>query len=107
MIASAAIISNQGNFFDVRSCAQIDYVFYHFANYTVAFYPACAAYYSGENLNQHVVVEANMDGDPAQVGAALGVTFGMSFWLALTLHAVGVEIYVGVRVSSADLVMGC
>lgn len=99
MVISAVIMSNMGGFFEARRCAEIDYMFFHFENYTTAFYPECAGFYSG-NPDEEAVVAANIGGDPAQVSTALGLSFGMAVWLALALHAFGVETYVSIFAST-------
>jgi hypothetical protein len=35
-----------------------------------------------------------MDGNGSNANAVLSLGFGAAFWLAFTIHAVGVEIYV-------------
>lgn len=50
----------------------------------------------GGTSNGWVTVEANFWANGATFGAALGLSFGIAGWLALTLHAVGVEIYLRV-----------
>ena len=58
-------------------------------------YPACASYLNGTDVGQEAVVHADFGGDVStELGAALNMSFGMALWLALALHAVGVEIYV-------------
>ena len=37
------------------------------------------------------------NGVPSEIGAALGVSFGMALWMALIIHAAGVEIYVSTK----------
>lgn len=65
-------------------------------NRTLELYPACAAYFSGENPGQQTIVHANIVSptSAAEAGAAAGMPFGMALWLALVLHAIGIEIYV-------------
>lgn len=57
-------------------------------------YPDCAAFYSGENPDQFVVVGADMRGGITTAASAGGLTFGAALWLAMALHAIGVEVYV-------------
>ena len=83
-----------GSFYEARSCAELDYMLSHIQNFTEAQYPECKAWYTGENPNQHAIVLADQDGDIGEVSTALGVSFGMAVWLALAIHAIGVEIYV-------------
>ena len=42
--------------------------------------------------NTPVLVNANLNGQPEQIDAALGLSFGAALWLALALHAVGIEL---------------
>ena len=55
-------------------------------------YPVCApnANLSVDNM---AVVKAQYKGSPEQIGASLGISFGMAMWLALFIHAAGIEIY--------------
>jgi hypothetical protein len=57
-------------------------------------YPECASFYNGSNLQQYNLVNGNFNGQPAEVGVTLGTSFGPAGWLALAIHAIGVEIYV-------------
>lgn len=77
-----------------RPCDQIDFVFGHQQNITLLVYPECKAYYTGENPDQHALVEAKMGINPVEIGAFLGLSFGMGFCVALPLHALLVEVYV-------------
>lgn len=59
-------------------------------------YPECSTWANGENPDQMAVVAAKWTtpSSAAEVAASLAVPFGMGVWLALVVHAVGVEIYV-------------
>lgn len=57
-------------------------------------YPGCAAFLNGTNPDAHVAVEVNVNGGPEQFAAGTNYVFAGSLWLALVLHAVGLEIYV-------------
>lgn len=61
-------------------------------------YPDCDAFYSGEDLNKLTLVKATMSG-AMSAGATLGLAFGPALWLALVLHAVGIEVYVSFNIS--------
>jgi hypothetical protein len=62
---------------------------------TLSRFPECEAYFSGKNADQVVSVEAAMSGGGSPgVRAALNISFGAALWLALFIHAVGIEIYV-------------
>lgn len=62
-----------------------------------AVFPTCAAYVSGENRELWTIVPAQFSKapSPAHAAAGLQMAYGMGGWLALVLHALGVEIYVG------------
>ena len=58
-----------------------------------AAYPGCEPGNERFAADGNVVVKASMTGTAAQVGTALDVSFGMALWVALALHAFGVELY--------------
>jgi len=95
MIIMANIIGSTGEYYAYRPCAQIDYILGE--NRTRTLYTGCEAFYTGQNLDQYVLILARI-GQPgtnaATAGAALGESFGAAFWLALLLHAAGIEVYV-------------
>ena len=98
MILAAMLIGN--DYYTGYPCAQVDYTLGGEAK-TRELYPDCDAFYSGANPNQHVMVHATFSDGPGTLeaddmtrGAALGVAFGPAIWLALAIHAVGIEIYV-------------
>jgi len=94
MVIAATVVSQYGSFFEARRCEDIDYMFFNFQNYTELLYPECTAWYSGANPHQYAVVQANLNGDPAQASTALNMSFTMAAWLSLAMHAIGVEVYV-------------
>jgi hypothetical protein len=62
-------------------------------NVTINFYPLCAD--PSQLQDGAVVVHADIySGLPEKIGAAYRVSFGLCLWLALALHAVGIELYV-------------
>lgn len=63
-------------------------------NATLSKYPDCAPYFSGQDPFKQVAVEASFKEDPVGISVALGANFGAALWLALALHAIGIEIYV-------------
>ncbi|KAI1749440.1 hypothetical protein F4782DRAFT_533398 [Xylaria castorea] len=73
-------------------CDKVDFML---AGRTLALYPECASFYSGENLEQNVAVRAqfNHPTSVVEVAAALDSSFGMAYFIALLIHVVGVEIY--------------
>lgn len=60
----------------------------------LTYYPTCEAFANGTNLRKHAVVAATVGASPESGAAVLDITFGMSLWMALVLHTVGIEVYV-------------
>ncbi|KAI4140207.1 MAG: hypothetical protein LQ341_003934 [Variospora aurantia] len=54
-------------------------------------YPQCGQ--PGSTADTRAIVQAKFGTQPEQIGASLRMSFGMALWLALFLHAAGVEIY--------------
>jgi hypothetical protein len=95
MFASAAIISGFTSLSTTYPCAQINFTLGEEG--TLKYYPECIVYYNGTDLEQRVVVTPNFDSqNPIEIAAALGVSFGTAGWLALWIHAILVEVYVGI-----------
>ncbi|KAK4956609.1 hypothetical protein LTR10_006136 [Elasticomyces elasticus] len=75
-----------------RPCKQINFILG--PESTLQSYPDCAFYYNGTNPDQQVVVSAGFpNGNPAEIAAALGITFGGAGWLGLVIHAFFAELY--------------
>lgn len=91
--ATSRIVSGQG-YSAMRPCAQIDSDGILSAEAIQQAWPRCLAYFSGVDPGQQVLVDANYYGLPIEVNVALSIASGASALLALSLHAVGVEIYV-------------
>lgn len=91
------IISRIGTYYVARPCEQVAGTIGD-TNRTIELYPDCAAYFSGANPDQHTVVHADLLNatSAAEAGAAVSMPFGMALWLALAIHAIGIELYVGV-----------
>ncbi|PVH92313.1 hypothetical protein DM02DRAFT_282318 [Periconia macrospinosa] len=94
LVLSAQIISRVGSYYTSWPCAKLAFTIKDDVK-TAELYPECASYFNGSDLLKQASVHANFgdDGTGAEVGAAFNMTFGMALWLALLLHAVGVEIY--------------
>lgn len=94
MAISALIIGQIGGFFIAMPCKQIAYMG---GNATA--YPNCAADPSGQTA-----VLANLAAPQSveQAAAGLQITFGMAGWLALMMHAVGVEIYLALTPAEGE-----
>jgi hypothetical protein len=91
-MAITALIISGDEYFSPRPCAQIDYVLGQ--NQTRASFPECNAFYSGETPKKRVLVPANMNTSAMTAGATLGLSFGTALWLALAIHAIGIEVYI-------------
>ncbi|KAK4107926.1 hypothetical protein N656DRAFT_784686 [Canariomyces notabilis] len=91
MIIMATIISETGGYWAVRQCAQVNYTLGEAS--TRELYPDCEAFYSGEDPYKPTLIKATMNSSAMTAGATLGLSFGPATWLALFLHAVGVEVY--------------
>lgn len=95
MFLSAIITSKLGDYYTARPCYQIAFIYHGSEKITTKLYPQCAAYFNGSNHDQHVVIRTGFqNGRPEEISAGLGIGFGMALFLALAIHAVGVEIYV-------------
>lgn len=97
MIITALIVTKSGNYYMAQPCAKIAYIYANNASKTLQLYPECESYFEGSNHNQNVVVNLNFNGRSEQITASLGSGFGMALWLALGIHAIGVEVYVSLR----------
>ena len=89
MIISALIISSTGGYYRAMPCSEIAFIQDSREEFQANF-PQCFAV--NGTTDDWVAVKASFDGN-AQVATALGLNFGMAGWLALFMHAVGVEIY--------------
>lgn len=92
MISGTAIISALGGYYFPMECAKLDYMMED-GNSVLAAYPDCISYYNNTDPSKMALVQANFYGSIAQVAAGLNMTFGMALWLALLIHAIGVETY--------------
>ena len=93
MIISALIISKLPDYRTIMTCGELESI-YDSVEAMQSFYPQCGLPES--TADTMVIVEATFaNGQPEQIGASLRMSFGMALWMALFLHAVGVEIYLG------------
>ncbi|KAF2845209.1 hypothetical protein T440DRAFT_545307 [Plenodomus tracheiphilus IPT5] len=91
-IIATQIISNKG-YFVIWPCAKIEATLQNTTSWLDT-YPSCVSYADGTHLDQVSTVEASFGtGGAPKTGAALGLNFGMALWLAIAIHAIGVEIY--------------
>jgi len=97
MIISAQIVSATGDFWTVQSCAKLLDVIGK-EQQLVESYPSCASLIDANNFQAVTAVKANFSGSVEQLMSAMNITFGMAGWLALGLHAIGVEVYVSLSI---------
>ncbi|KOS36560.1 hypothetical protein ACN38_g12692 [Penicillium nordicum] len=103
---SAVIISMYpSGWYQVMPCAELLYI----ANSTqtaletaYSTYPVCSPSNSNMTVDSQVIVKANFNGEPEQIGAALAIGFPMAIWLALVMHAVGIEFYLRLTPKEAE-----
>jgi hypothetical protein len=96
MIIAALIISKLKNYHALQSCDQIASGY----DSTLIFqhkYPQCV----NTSRDMLIPVQANFKGGE-NVEAALGLSFGMALWLAIFMHLVGVEIYLGLTPTEGE-----
>lgn len=93
MIISAQIISAAGDFWSVQNCAKLLNIIED-SQTLVEQYPSCSSLVTDGNLKAIAAVNANFGGSTVELMSAMNVSFGMAGWLATSLHAIGVEIYV-------------
>jgi hypothetical protein len=102
MIIATQIISKQGSYYAVWPCSKIEFTLPN-AKMLVPSYPACAAYANGTDPSGVAAVKADLHGGTGvNAGAGLGVSFGMALWLALVIHAIGVEVYLNLTPKEAQ-----
>lgn len=96
MLSSAAIITRIGDYYQVQTCGEVAFNFGGSWNSphtlpppTLKLYPQCI----NGTMNTPVAVNANNGGFPEEVGASLGLGFGMALGLAVLVHVLGVELY--------------
>lgn len=89
-------VSGQG-YTAMRPCAQIDSDGVLPESVIVRSWPECAAYFTGAHLDQQVLVRADYYGLPIEINVAISIVSGASAFVALFLHALGVELYVSIH----------
>ncbi|KAF5966494.1 hypothetical protein FCOIX_12485 [Fusarium coicis] len=87
MIISAVAMSKNPSFRLPMQCAKVA-SFYDDTESLVAKYPTC------QDLNAWVAVQGDMSGEGTEnIASALSLGFSMGLWLALAIHAIGIEVY--------------
>jgi uncharacterized membrane protein len=92
MILGTLIISMMDRYKLAMECAKIDHIMQD-PNSTLTEYPDCVSFYDRSDPGKLALVQAKFSGSAPQVAASLDLSFGMAMWLALLIHAIGVEIY--------------
>ncbi|KAJ3137177.1 hypothetical protein HDU90_002349 [Geranomyces variabilis] len=97
MIVSALVISSTSPpYAQARPCMQVLETLNYDQAAVLARYPDCGAAFNGTDPGRLVLVLANFKGGHTEeLGVALAVPFGAALWLALAIHAAGVEMYLG------------
>ncbi|KAL8951558.1 MAG: hypothetical protein Q9222_002468 [Ikaeria aurantiellina] len=91
MILSALIASSMSGYYITMTCGEI-FSIYDTRQEALDLYAQCGE--PGSTLDTRVIVQATFgNGQAEQIAASLRISFGMAMWMALFLHAVGVEIY--------------
>ncbi|KAL8917791.1 MAG: hypothetical protein Q9172_005680 [Xanthocarpia lactea] len=91
MIISTLLISKAGGYYQAMPCDKISFMFEDDQTGFRDSFPACFA--ANGTMDGWVAVNADFAQNVVQIAASLNVTFGTAGWLALALHAIGVEIY--------------
>lgn len=102
MILSALIVSKNGGYYRAMPCDEVKFL-QDSQDSLAASYPQCLAV--NGTVDGYVAVPANF-GSKAHVASALNITFGTAGWLALTLHAVGVEVYLALTPRESERLRG-
>ncbi|KAL8787070.1 MAG: hypothetical protein Q9213_002412 [Squamulea squamosa] len=91
MITGALVITKTGGFYQAMPCGKISFILRDDPERFRNTYPNCFA--TNGTLDGWVVAKGLFADDASQIGASFGITFGGAGWLALAIHAIGVEIY--------------
>ncbi|KAI1275391.1 hypothetical protein F5Y07DRAFT_369899 [Xylaria sp. FL0933] len=93
MIATSLAITSIGGYYLAMPCAKINSILKS-REETLRWYPECSPYFAGD-VDHRIIVDADVF-NPNRVGlaAAFNLSYGMSAWLAIVSHAVGVEFYI-------------
>ncbi|KAI4180583.1 MAG: hypothetical protein LQ346_006955 [Caloplaca aetnensis] len=87
----AALISSKTSYYDTTmTCGELLSIL-DTSQKVNALYHQCGQ--PGSTADTLAIVQAKFGNQPEQIGSSLRLSFGMALWLALFLHAAGVEIY--------------
>jgi len=100
MIISAQILSKIGSYYVTTTCGEL--LSMRSADYVGTKYPACLGANATTLEEQLVPVLVFFGSNIEEIGASLKAPFGMSLWIAIFLHGVGVEIYLALTPREAQ-----
>lgn len=93
-VIMAVIISQKGQYYQPRECAQVRFIIQNETLFAEE-YPQCLPNATIPAPGGITLVHANLTSNQnEEVAAALGTSFGSAAWLALFIHAFLVELYV-------------
>jgi hypothetical protein len=107
MMAANKAVYAMNDYYDAVAC---DVIFNDYAglgipaagNPTYQLYPQCAARNGSGTAPFSVTVKVDPAAGPETAAAAFQLTFGLSMWIALVIHAVGVEIYLNLTPAESE-----
>ncbi|KAL9618942.1 MAG: hypothetical protein Q9160_006406 [Pyrenula sp. 1 TL-2023] len=104
MLLSALIITRTGPYYTTRTCAEISFMHRDDSSSSsssstapnlTALYPQCTSP-NTTSSETHIPIPASFPSpNVEEIGASLGLSFGMAMWLATLIHLIGVEVYLG------------
>ncbi|KAI1413350.1 hypothetical protein F5Y13DRAFT_29082 [Hypoxylon sp. FL1857] len=93
MTITMILASLNGGYYYAQPCEKISFMLGG-EDATMASYPECAPYFSGQDPKRHVAVHATVfNRDKVKIAAAVNMVFGMAGWMAIILHILLVECY--------------
>ncbi|TVY68373.1 hypothetical protein Focb16_v003007 [Fusarium oxysporum f. sp. cubense] len=96
MIISALVMSKNPSFRLPMQCAKVA-SFYNDTESLIAKYPTC------QDLNAWVAIQGDMSGESTEnIASALSLGFSMGIWLALAIHAIGIEVYLHLTLTETE-----
>lgn len=102
-IISAAIVTKIASYHNLMTCGEI--LSLTSTEYVASTYPTCISSNGTSTIvanATNVAVHVNFGGSVEEIGASLRIPFGTALWLAMFLHAVGVEIYLSLTPREAQ-----
>ena len=90
MIISSKILTRIGGYYRAMPCDEIAFLLDDQTQFETS-YPQC--FVANGTIDGWIALPASFSRNAAQIGNSLGFSFGTAGWLALFMHAVGVEIY--------------